>query len=126
VCQVDTPCKHQVENNRLKAWVAGFNPSGKYYDQREEVYGEFLRSGDFETWQKFCYMDQNTEEYRLGAIAAQREFMRALWILNRFNTFQSPAWYRMGDKVLNNFRVLKQMIESNEKRIYWDEELNGK
>jgi hypothetical protein len=71
-------------------------------------------------------LDQDKEEYRLGAIAAQREYMRALWILNRFTIYESPGWYRLCDKIHENWRLLKQMIESNEKIIYWNEELNGK
>jgi hypothetical protein len=117
ICKVDTPCPHQIDEVRTKAWLADL--------EREKTYSEFLHINDFETWQPFCYMDQDTELRRVGAIAAQREFIRALWILNRFNQFQSPAWYRLTDKIHENWRVLQQMIESNEKINYWNEELNG-
>ena len=70
-------------------------------------------------------MKNDTELYRSGAIAAQREYMRALWILNRFTIYESPAWYRLCDKIHENWRLLKFMMESNEKLSYWDSELNG-
>lgn len=89
------------------------------------MYAEFLRFNDFETWQPFVYLNMDSEDFRLGAVAAQREFMRALWILQRFNKFQSPEWYRLGDKIHENWRLLKRMIESNEKRNYWSQKLNG-
>ena len=70
-------------------------------------------------------MNKDNEIFRMGAIAAQREYMRALWILNRFTIFQSPQWNCLCDKIHENWRVLNQMMESNEKINYWNEELNG-
>ena len=116
-CKVDIPCEHQVADMRAKAWLADL--------EREKVYSEFLHLYDFETWQPFCYMDKESEQWRVGSISAQREYVRALWILNRFTLFQSPSWNRLCDKIHENWRVLNQMIESNEKINYWNEELNG-
>lgn len=124
-CKVDTPCEHQLEDYKNKGWDYGFASNGKYYDEREEVYGEFLHSNDFELWQSFCYMKHNTKQFRIGAIAAQREYMRALWILNRFTIFRSPDWYRLLDKVHENWRTLLFMIESDKKLSYWETKLNG-
>ena len=93
--------------------------------EREKVYSEFLHHDDFDAWQPYCYMDKDTESFRLGSIAAQREYVRALWILNRFTVYQSPQWNRLCDKIHENWRVLNQMMESNEKINYWNSELNG-
>lgn len=117
VCKVDIPCEHSIDKTRDLAWIADM--------EREKVYAEFLHLHDFETWQPFVYMDKESQVYRMGAIAAQREYVRALWILNRFTIFQSPSWNRLCDKIHENWRVLNQMIESNEKINYWNEELNG-
>jgi len=117
ICKVDIPCKHQLDDTRAKAWLADL--------EREKVYSEFLHLHDFETWQPFCYMMKDSEVFRLGSIAAQREYVRALWILNRFTVYQSPQWNRLCDKIHENWRVLNQMMESNEKINYWNEELNG-
>jgi len=106
-----------MEETRNKAWVADM--------EREKVYSEFLHLHDFETWQPFCYMKKDSKIFRMGAIAAQREYVRALWIVNRFTVFQSPQWYRLIDKIHENWRVLNQMTESNKKINYWNEELNG-
>ena len=117
VCKVDTPCEHKIKDYQEIGWNLDLN--------REKVYSEFLHLHDFETWQPFCYMKNDTELYRSGAIAAQREYMRALWILNRFTIYESPSWFRLCDKIHENWRLLKFMMESNEKLSYWDSELNG-
>jgi hypothetical protein len=117
VCRVDVPCEHQIEDYKEKGWNVDKN--------REQVYSEFLHLHDFETWQPFCYMQKDSNIFRIGAIAAQREYMRALWILNRFTVYQSPSWFRLCDKVHENWRVLKFMMESNEKLAYWNNKLNG-
>lgn len=117
ICKVDIPCKHQIEATRNEAWNADL--------EREKTYSEFLHHDDFEKWQPFSYMNKEDEKFRIGAIAAQREYLRALWILNRFNLFQSPDWYRLCNKIHENWKVLNKMIESNEKINYWNEELNG-
>ena len=117
ICKIDIPCEHQIDETRDKAWIAD--------TEREKVYSEFLHLDDFETWQPFCYMKKDSELFRIGSIAAQREYVRALWIVNRFTIFQSPQWYRLIDKIHENWRVLNQMTESNEKINYWNEEFNG-
>ena len=57
---MDIPCEHQVEDMRAKAWLADL--------EREKVYSEFLHLYDFETWQPFCYMKNNTELKELKRI----------------------------------------------------------
>jgi hypothetical protein len=117
VCKVDVPCHHEVEDYKEKGWNLDKN--------REQVYSEFLHLHDFETWQPFCEVKEDSNIYRVGAISAQREYLRALWILNRFTIYQSPSWFRLCDKIHENWRLLNFMMESNEKLSYWNKKLNG-
>jgi len=117
VCRADVPCEHQIEDYKESGWNGDTN--------REKVYCEFLHLHDFETWQPFCYMNKDNELFRLGSIAAQREYLRALWILNRFTLYQSPSWSRLCDKIHENWRLLNFMMESNQKLSYWNKKLNG-
>jgi len=118
VCKVDIPCEHQIiEDYKEKGWNLDTN--------REKVYSEFLHLHDFETWQPFCYVKKDSDIFRMGAISAQREYLRALWILNRFTVYQSPSWFRLCDKIHENWRLLKFMMESNQKLSYWNKKLNG-
>ena len=117
VCKVDIPCQHQVEDYKEKGWNIDKN--------REKVYSEFLHLHDFETWQPFCGVKEDSDIFRMGAISAQREYLRALWILNRFTVYQSPSWFRLCDKIHENWRLLNFMMESNQKLSYWNKKLNG-
>ncbi len=118
ICKIDIPCEHtHVEDYREIGWNNDHN--------REEVYSEFLHLHDFETWQPFCYVKKDSNIFRMGSISAQREYLRALWILNRFTLYESPEWYRLCDKIHENWRTLKFMLESNQKIAYWNNKING-
>jgi len=138
-CESDAPCihterivldkenkmKHDLDEKRAAAWKHGYGESKKEFNQREEVYAEFLHNEDFEKWQPFVFVAKDSEKFRIGAIAAQREYMRALWILNRFTTYEGPDWFRLCDKIHENWRMLQLMIFSNNRRALWNDELNG-
>jgi len=62
-------------------------------------YGYFLNEGDFEHYQKFCYMKDCPEK--------RREKLRALWILQRFNLFGSEEWSRMTTIINPLFQLVK-------------------
>jgi hypothetical protein len=117
VCKVDIPCEHQI--------IEDYKDSRNSDTNREKVYCEFLHLHDFETWQPFCYVNKDSDIFRMGAISAQREYMRALWILNRFTVYQSPSWFRLCDKIHENWRLLNFMMESNQKLSHWNKKLNG-
>lgn len=100
-----------LEENRIKGWNDGWD----IQKDRAEVYGEFLKDNDFETWQPICYMEHDSVEFREGQINAQREYLRGLWILNRCTIYASAPWYQLCDRICENWRILERMIESNRK-----------
>jgi len=72
---------------------------GPKIDDLNGWYGYFLQEGDFEHWQKYCYMDDTKEK--------RREHLRALWILQRFNLFGSEEWTRMTTIINPLFQIVK-------------------
>jgi len=72
---------------------------GPKIDELNGWYAYFLEEGDFEHWQKYCYME-NCKEKR-------REHLRALWILQRFNLFGSEEWTRMTGIINPLFQKVK-------------------
>jgi len=111
ICKVDTPCEHQTDEIRNAGWNGD--------QDRAEFYSKFLHDGDFEKWQPCCYMKHDSKEFQLMALAAQREYQRALWILNRFTIYNSPDWNRLCNKIHENWRTLAQMELRVNRDNYW-------
>lgn len=78
------------------ARTGGGNDEEEHRKEGIEVYSKILHTGDFERWQKFCYMDKNSQEFKMGKL-------NALWIIQRFTEFGSEEWE------LNNFLIRKYM-----------------
>jgi len=74
-----------IEQCQLQAWTGGGKDQDKVFKDRMELYSKVLQDGDFERWQKFCYIDKNSREFKQG-------YINALWIFNRFTRFNSPEW----------------------------------
>jgi len=91
-------CENQQDAEILRDYV---NPKNEIAcpNVLEGWYGIFLHEGDFEHWQKYCYME-NCKEKRV-------EKLRAMWILQRFNLFGSKDWTDMTTKINPLFQVVK-------------------
>jgi len=91
-------CEDQRDAEELRAYV---NPKNLIAcpDVLNGWYGYFLQEGDFEHWQKYCYMEDNKEK--------RREHLRAFWILQRFNLFGSEEWSRMTIPINALFQKVK-------------------
>ena len=91
---------------------------GDHIENRFDCYGLFLEDGDFEKWQPVCYMNRNGEEFKnlkneaeeIQPIARPVKEARRLWIMMRFEVFQSKN-YKLLEKELNRFLTQIQAIE---------------
>ena len=86
--------KYSLVKERIKLFYdAGIN-------ERMEFYGLFLNDGDFEKYQKYCYMDKDTVEFRKAKYEVDKlkiegtwqEQARVLWIKNRFTEYNGYWW----------------------------------
>jgi len=91
-------CENQTDAEILRKYVGPQNEKA-CPDVLNGWYGYFLQEGDFEHWQKFCYMEDCKEK--------RREHLRALWILQRFNLFGSEEWSRMTTIINPVFQKVK-------------------
>jgi len=74
-------CENQTDAEVLRSYIT---PRNDLAFDSLECYGSFLQEGDFEHWQKYCYMEDCKEK--------RREHLRAMWILSRFNLYGSLEW----------------------------------
>jgi len=91
-------CENQKDAEELRNYI---NPRNEIScpDILNGWYGIFLKEGDFEEWQKYCYMEDCKEK--------RREKLRALWILQRFNLFGSIEWTQMTLQIAPLFEKVK-------------------
>jgi len=76
-------CENQKDADILRDYITPRNEI-MCPDNLIDNYGHFLQEGDFEHWQKYCYMEDCKEK--------RREHLRAMWILSRFYLFGSYEW----------------------------------
>jgi len=91
-------CDNQEDAEILRNYVTPQN-NISCPDVLNGWYDIFLHEGDFEQWQKFCYMKDCKEK--------RREKLRALWILQRFNLFGSQEWSTMTTIINPLFQIVK-------------------
>jgi len=84
---------------KFRAWTGDGKDEEKIFDRTMLVYSNMLADGDFERWQKFCYLDKNSKEYREG-------FLNMMWIFQRFTQFGSPEWVQANEFIQKNYEVL--------------------
>jgi len=83
-------CEDQTDAEILREYVDPRNKEKLEKEGSDSLngwYSYFLQEGDFEQWQKYCYMEDCKEK--------RREHLRALWILQRFTLYGSEEWSRM-------------------------------
>jgi len=76
-------CENQTDADILRDYATPLNLIA-CPDDLMLWYQYFLNEGDFEHWQKYCYMEECKEK--------RRERLRAMWIAQRFNLFGSYEW----------------------------------
>lgn len=72
----------------------------KHVDFRIEWYGEILQEGDFEKYQKYCYMKRYDPRFIITKFIVFRwkkekdliKEERRLWIIHRFQKYQEKEW----------------------------------
>jgi len=74
-------------------------------------YALFLHDGDFEKFQPYCYIEKNTIPYYEGALIAEQEFTRALWIRQRFTTYLDIEWQEINSRFLFHFDMILKLME---------------
>jgi len=96
-------CENQKDAEELRDYI---NPRNleefkkHNLDILNDWYAIFLREGDFEFYQQFCYM----EDCKFKRV----EKLRAMWILQRFNLFGSEEWTDMTTKINPLFQIVKK------------------
>jgi len=95
-------CENQQDAEILRDYVTPRNKEALEKNGTDELngwYGIFLKEGDYETYQPFCYM----KDCKLKRV----EKLRAMWILQRFNLFGSQDWTDMTIKINPLWQVVK-------------------
>jgi len=97
------------EELRLLSWFT--KHPNVHIPLRWDRYSHFLEEGDFETFMPAITMSQNSKEYQFlltiwklmyldlvmqkldkNSYLHQRQFVRLMWIRQRFNKFLGPEW----------------------------------
>ncbi len=74
-----------IKDQRLENWEQ------HSIEQRMNYYSDFLRDGDFETYQPYVY-----KHTLLQKMEAYRNLVRAIWTARRFETINSIRESRLG------------------------------
>lgn len=85
----------------------GYGPE-EMLKRNMEWYGTYLEDGDFEKWQKYCFMSHWNPLFWIGKFQANRipyttkpsSMVRRNWILQRFEKFQEEQWTEFRNKIL--------------------------
>jgi len=88
-------CENQKDSEELRSYISPLQGDGLC-----GWYEYFLDEGDYEQWQKFCYMEDCPEK--------RRAHLKALWILQRFNLFGSMPWTQLGLQIHPLFQAVKE------------------